>query len=53
MAICAVFSLSSDPAELIGAGLGLVTGAVLMGAALISASVVVASPNSPPPSEGD
>ena len=39
MAICAVFSLSSDLTNVVGAGLGLITGAVLMGAALISMAV--------------
>ncbi len=42
MAVCAVFSLSSDMIDVVGAGLGLVTGAVLMGSGLISLAVVSA-----------
>ena len=37
----AVFSLSSNATNVLGAGLGLITGALLMGSALISVSISV------------
>lgn len=41
MLVCVSFSLSADLVTIIGAGLGLITGAVLMGAGLIGAAITV------------
>ena len=41
MLVCVSYSLSADLVVVVGAGLGLITGSVLMGAGLIGAAIAV------------